>query len=121
MIKESALFKKSVLIISITLILGLFAGCMFIAPNPGQNTGQMGTVYINISNGNWYYYIYLDSYSNYLGTTDIYGQKTKAFYNIPIGYHTFYAEDVDGWYSGQKTQYIQPGSNIVNIQVYFNY
>jgi hypothetical protein len=117
--KKSTLFKKSVLIISIILILGLFAGCMIIIPD--TNTGQTGTVYINITNGDWYYYIYLDSYSNLLGTTDIYGQKEKGFYNVPIGYHTFYAVDVDGWYSGQRTQYIQPGINIVNIQVYYNY
>jgi len=113
--KISTLFKKSVLIISLALILGLFAGCTIIIPD----TGQTGTVYINITNSDWYYDIYLNSYSNYLGTTNVYGQK--AFYNVPTGYHTFYAEDVDGWYSGQKTQNIHTGSNYVNIYVYYNY
>jgi len=114
--KKSTLFKKSILIISLTLILGLFfAGCTIIIPD----TGQTGTVYLNITNSDWYYDIYLDSYSNYLGTTNVYGQK--AFYNVPTGYRTFYAEDVDGWYSGQKTQSIHTGSNYVNIQVYYNY
>ena len=114
--KKSTLFKKSILIISLTLILGLFfAGCTIIIPD----TGQTGTVYLNITNSDWYYDIYLDSYSNYLGTTNAYGQK--AFYNVPTGYRTFYAEDVDGWYSGQKTQSIHTGSNYVNIQVYYNY
>ncbi len=113
--KNYTLFKKSVLIISLTLILGLFAGCMIIIPD----TSQTGTVYINITNSDWYYDIYLDSYSNYLGRTNIYGQKT--FYNVPTGLRTFYAEDVDGWYSGQRTQYIQSGTNQVNIHVYFNY
>ena len=115
MMKKSTLFKKSILIISLTLILGLFAGCLIITPG----NGQTGTVYINITNSDWYYDIYLDSYSNYLGTTNVYGQK--AFYNVPTGYRTFYAEDVDGYYSGQGTQYIQSGSNYVNIQVYYNY
>ncbi len=111
--KKSTLFKKSVLIVSLTLILGLFTSCtVFLIPNPGQT----GTVHINITNSNWYYDIYLDSYSNYLGTTNVYGQKT--FYNVPTGYRTFYAEDVDGWYSGQKTQNIHTGSNNVNIQVH---
>lgn len=114
--KKSTLFKKSVLIISLTLILGLFfAGCTIIIPD----TGQTGTVYINITNSNWFYDIYLDSYGGYLGTTNVYGQKT--FYDVPTGYRTFYAEDVDGWYSGQKTQNIHTGSNYVNIQVYYNY
>jgi len=112
--KKSTLFKKSILIISLTLILGLFAGCTIIIPD----TGQTGTVYLDITNHDWWFNIYLDSvsYSNKLGTTDVYGEET--FYNIPTGYHTFYAEDVDGWYSGQKTQNIHSGSNHVNIQVY---
>ena len=112
----SILFKKSILIIIIVAILGLFTGCtVFLIPNPGQT----GTVHINITNSDWYYDIYLDSSGNYLGTTNVYGQKT--FYNVPTGYRTFYAEDVDGWYSGQRTQYIHSGTNQVNIQVYFNY
>lgn len=113
--KKSNLFKKSILIVSLILILGLFAGCVIILPD----SGQTGTVYLNITNSDWFYDIYLDSYSNYLGTTNIYGQK--PFYNVPTGYRTFYAEDVDGYYSGQKIQSIHTGSNYVNIQVYYNY
>ena len=110
--KKSTLFKKIILIISLSLILGLLAGCtIFIA-----DTGQTGTVYINITNSNWRYHIYLDSYSYLLGTTDYYGEKT--FYNVSTGPHTFYAEDVDGFMSGQKSEYISSGSNYVNIQVY---
>jgi len=115
MMKKSTLFKKSILIISLILTLGLFAGCLIIIPD----TGQTGTVYIKITNSNWAHHIYMDSYSNFLGTTDYFGQAT--FYLITTGYHTFYAEDIDGWYSGQKTQTYTPGSNYVNIQVYFNY
>ena len=112
----SILFKKSILIIIMVAILGLFTGCtVFLIPN----SGQTGTVHINITNSDWYYDIYLDSYGNYLGTTDIYGQKT--FYNVPTGYRTFYAEDVDGWYSGQRTKYIHSGTNFVDIHVYYNY
>ena len=110
--KKSALFKKSVLIIILALILVLFVGCTIIIPGDGLT----GTVYILITNSNWAHYIYLDSYSNPLGTTNNYGQAT--FYNVPTGYHTFLAEDVDGWYSGQKTQNIHTGSNYVNIRVY---
>lgn len=111
----SILFKKSILIIIMFAMLGLGTGCTIIIPD----TGQTGTVYLNITNSDWYYDIYLDSHSNYLGTTNVYGQK--IFYNVPTGYHTFYAEDIDGWYSGQRTKYIQSGSNFVNIQVYYNY
>ena len=110
--KKSALFKKSILILILALLLGLFVGCTVIIPD----TGLTGTVYILITNSNWAHYIYLDGYSNLLGTTNYYGRAT--FYNIPTGYHTFFAEDVDGWYSGQKTQNIHTGSNYVNIQVY---
>lgn len=115
MMKKSTLFKKSILIISLILILGLFAGCIIIIPVPGQT----GTVHINITNSDWYYDIYLDSYSNYLGTTNVYGQKT--FYNVPTGNRTFYAEDDTGLYSGQKSKNIHSGSNYVNIYVYYNY
>ena len=114
--KKLTLFKKSILIIIMIAILGLGTGCtIFLIPTPGQT----GTVHINITNSDWYYDIYLDSYGNYLGTTDVYGQK--IFYNVPTGYRTFYAEDDTGHYSGQKTQYIYSGTNYVNIQVYFNY
>ena len=115
--KKSRLFKKSILILSLILFLGLFAGCVIIIPD----TGLTGTVYLDITDHDWWFDIYLDSpsYSNYLGTTDVYGQKT--FYNVPTGYCTFYAEDDTGHYSGQKTQYIHSGTNYVNIQVYFNY
>jgi hypothetical protein len=115
MMKKSTLFKKSILIISLTLILGLFVGCTIIIPD----TGQTGTIYINITNSDWAYYIYLDDYYNPLGTTNYYGQAT--FYNVPTGYRTFYAEDVDGWYSGQRTQYIHSGTNFIDIYVYYNY
>ena len=111
--RKSTLFKKSILIIIFILILGLFAGCtVLLIPN----IGQTGTVHINVTNDNWKYRIYLDSYSYLLGTTNYYGQKT--FYNIPTGYRTFYAEDIDSWYSGQKTQYIHSGTNNVYIWVY---
>jgi len=114
--KKSTLFKKGTLIIIFILILALFTGCtVFLIPN----TGQTGTVHINIANEDWYYDIYLDSYSNYLGTTDVYGQKT--FSNVPTGYRTFYAVDDTGLYSGQKTQYIHSGINFVDIYVYYNY
>ena len=93
------------------MILGLFAGCAIIIPVPGGT----GTVNIKI-NDNWRYHIYLDNYSNFLGTTNYDGEKT--FYNVSTGLHTFYAEDVDGFMSGQKSEYISSGSNYVNIQVY---
>jgi hypothetical protein len=97
-------------------MLGLGTGCTILLL---PDITQTGTVHINITNSDWYYDIYLDSYSNYLGTTDVYGQKT--FYNVPAGYRTFYAEDVDGWYSGQRTKYIHSRTNFVDIHVYYNY
>ena len=114
--RKPVLLKKSILIIIMVAMLILGTGCtIFLIPTPGQT----GTVHINITNSDWAYYIYLDGYSNLLGTTNYYGQAT--FYNVPTGYRTFYAEDVDGWSSGQRTQYIHSGTNQVNIQVYFNY
>ena len=114
--QKSILFKKSILIIIIVAVLGLFTGCtVFLIPTPGQT----GTVHINITNSDWYYDIYLDSHSNHLGTTDVYGQKT--FYNVPTGYHTFYAEDDTGLYSGQKGKNIHSGTNFVDIYVYYSY
>jgi hypothetical protein len=110
--KKSTLFKKSIIIISLILTLGLFAGCNVIFI---PDIGQTGTVHINITNSDWYYDIYLDSLSNYLGQTNVYGQAT--FHNITTGYHTFYAEAIDGFYSGQKSKNIQSGSNYVNIYV----
>lgn len=113
---KSILLKKSILIIIIAAMLGMFTGCtIFLIPGPGQT----GTVHINIANEDWYYDIYLDSYSNHLGTTNVYGQAT--FYNIPTGYRTFYAEDDTGLYSGQRSRYIHSGTNYVDIYVYYNY
>ena len=110
------LFKKSILIVIMVVMLGLGTGCTILLL---PDIIQTGTVHINITNSDWAYYIYLDGYSNLLGTTNYYGQAT--FYNVPTGYCTFYAEDVDGFYSGQKTQNMHSGSNYVNIYVYYNY
>ena len=111
--RKKILLKKSIIVLIFVLVIGLFAGCSLIVfPGPGLS----GTVNIIIVNDNWKYRIYLDGYSNLLGTTDYYGQKT--FYNVSTGYHTFYAEDIDNWYSGQKTQYIHSGTNNVYIWVY---
>jgi hypothetical protein len=114
--RKSILFKKSILIIIMVAILGLGTGCTILL---FPDITQTGTVHINITNSDWYYDIYLDSYSNYLGTTNVYGQKT--FYNVPIGYRTFYAEDDTGLYSGQTPRYIYSGTNFVDIYVYYNY
>ncbi|MBU4509585.1 hypothetical protein KJ830_00915 [bacterium] len=116
MMKKSILFKKGILIIIMIAMLGLGTGCTILF---FPDITQTGTVHIDITYSDWFYDIYLDSYSNYLGTTNVYGQKT--FYNIPTGYRTFYAEDIDGWYSGQRTQYIHSGANSVDIPVYYNY
>jgi hypothetical protein len=106
-------FKKFIVLLIFVLLIGLFAGCsLIVIPGPTLT----GTVNINIVNDNWKYRIYLDGYSNLLGTTDYYGQKT--FYNIPTGNHTFYAEDISGFYYGQTTEYIHTGINNVNIWVY---
>ena len=115
--RQSILFKKSVLIIAMVAMLGLLGtGCTILL---FPDISQTGTVHLNITNSDWAYHIYLDSYSNTLGTTDYYGEA--VFYNVPTGYRTFYAEDVDGWYSGQITQYIYSGTNFVDIYVYYNY
>ena len=114
--QKSILFKKSILIIIMVIILGLGTGCSIFF---WSDITPTATVHINITNSDWAYYIYLDDYSNLLGSTNYYGEAT--FDNVPTGYHTFYAEDVDDWYSGQRTQYIHSGTNQVNIQVSYNY
>jgi len=114
--QKSILFKKGILIIIIVVILGLGTGCTILL---FPDITQTGTVHINITNSDWAYHIYLDSYSNPLGTTNYYGQAT--FYNVPTGYRTFYAEDDTGLYSGETYQYIHSGTNQVDIQVYFDY
>lgn len=111
--RKSILFKKGILITIIVAMLGLGTGCTILLL---PDITQTGTVHINITNSDWAYYIYLDGYSNLLGTTNYYGQAT--FSNVPVGSHTFYAEDVSNWYSGQKTQYIYSGINNVYIWVY---
>jgi len=114
--QKSILIKKCILIIIIVVVLGLGTGCtVLLIPD----ITQTGTVHINITNSDWAYYIYLDGHSNLLGTTDYYGEA--IFYNVPTGYHTFYAEDVDGHYSGQKTKNIHSETNFVDIYVYYNY
>jgi len=110
---RNIIFKKLIVLLISVLLFGLFTGCsLVIVPGPGLT----GTVNINIFNDNWKYDIYLDSYASFLGTTNFYGQTT--FYNVPTGNHTFIAEDINGWYYGQKTQYIHTGINNVNIFVY---
>jgi uncharacterized protein involved in exopolysaccharide biosynthesis len=46
--KKSTLFKKSILIIIMVAVLGLFTGCVIIIP-------VTGTVHINITNSDWAY------------------------------------------------------------------
>ena len=113
--QKSILFKKSILIIIMVIILGLGTGCSIFF---WSDITQTGTVHINITNSDWVYSIYLDGHSNLLGTTDYYGQAT--FYYVPVGSHTFYAEDDTGLYSGQTYQYIHSGTNYVDIPVYYN-
>ena len=114
--RQSILFKKGILIIMMVAILGLGTGCSIFF---WSDITPTATVHINITYSDWYYDIYLDSYDNYLGRTNIDGEAT--FYYVPVGDHTFYAEDDTGLYSGQTYQYIHSGTNFVDIYVYYNY
>jgi len=82
-------------------------------------TATTGTVQIKIMNDSYSYYIYMDGNSvsgTYLGTTNSNGEGT--FYNIPTGYHSFYAISTDYLYDGWGYKTIYTGNNTVQIYTY---
>jgi len=90
--KKNVLIKGILVLIVITLLTMGFTGCY---PTPIFPT--IGTVIITIA-GSYTYYnyaVYLDSWTNYIGTT--YGGTFTAT-GITPGWHTFYVDDTVWYY-----------------------
>ena len=108
--KKNVLIKGILLLIIIALLTIGFVGC----------TGTyvvFGTVVITITNDNYYYNIYIDGV--WWGRTDYWGNLT--LYNVPTGYHTFYAVATDNLSDGYVYQTIHAGTNYVAFWVYYVY
>jgi hypothetical protein len=110
--KKNIIMKGILLLIILTILSIIFAGCSPIIIIPTPTTG---TVYISIANDSYWYDIYVDGV--FQGQTDGAGNYTLT--NVPIGNHSFEAYDTSWWnYYGSKWQYIHSGSNTVTIWVY---
>ena len=107
--KKNVLIKGILVLVVISLLAIGFTGCTLIF-------STTGTVHINITSDYWKYYIYLDNYSNLIGITEYDGRT--IIYDVPTGWHTFYAVSIDGFCSGQKDKWIHSGfDNYVDIDV----
>ena len=102
------IFKKvSLLIIIIALLTIVLTGC-----GPTIPICTTATVNITTPNDNWTYYIYIDGV--YWGATNSSGSMT--LYNVPVGYHTFYAISND--YAWDGTAYATIVCGINNVPIY---
>ena len=94
---------KGILLLIVLAVLSMgFTGCV----------PTTGTVYV--------YTDYYDDYDIYMDNVYRgYSYYTSSYFvinNVPVGYHTFFA---DGWYwDGSTTQYIYSGTNYVTIYTY---
>ncbi|MFA5563931.1 MAG: hypothetical protein WDA32_07060 [Candidatus Caldatribacteriota bacterium] len=89
---------------------------VYLNPTPSVVTG---TVYVSIMNDSYEYHVYMDGNSStgeYLGATDSNGEG--IFYNVPTGYHSFYAISDDNLYDGWGNKTIYTGTNYVQIYTY---
>lgn len=108
--KKNVLIKGILVLIAIALFALVFIGC-YPSPIPTCTTA---TVYITTPLDTYYYYVYIDGV--YWGTTNWSGNIT--LYNVPIGYHNFYAVSTDYWYDGNAYVNIVCGTNNVAIYTY---
>ena len=107
--KKSILIKGILALILISSLALGFTGC-----TGGGIICTTATVYITTPLDSYWYWIYIDG--NYWGTTNSMGNMT--LYNVPIGYHTFYALSTDYWYDGYAYVTINCGINNVAIYTY---
>jgi len=109
--KKNVLIRGILVLIVITLLSMGFTGC-------GVVLCTTATVNITTPNDSYWYWIYIDG--NYWGKTNAWGNIT--LYNVPTGYHTFYAEATDctWWYcwEGYANATITCGVNNVPIYTY---
>ena len=106
--KKSVLIKGILLLVVVGLVAMGFSGC------GGSIICTTATVYITTPNDNYQYWIYIDG--NYWGTTNWNGNMT--LYNVPIGYHNFYALSTDWAWDGNAYVTIFCGTNNVAIWTY---
>jgi len=102
--------KPGVIIYVFWMLMIGFTGCGIVIP-PVCTTA---TVYITTPNDSWTYWIYIDDY--FWGTTNSYGSMT--LYNVPTGYHKFYALSNDYEWDGTVYATINCGTNNVPIYTY---
>lgn len=107
--KKNILIKSILVLVAIAIFVLVFVGCAASIPTP-----TTGTVIISIANDDYYYNIYIDGVR--WGETNWYGDLT--LYNVPTGYHTFYAVATDFVYDGYVYQTIYAGTNYVTFSVY---
>ena len=107
--KKNVLIKSILALIIISLLALGFTGC-------GGVLCTTATVNITLPNDNYYYYIYIDG--TYWGTTNYYGNIT--LYNVPVGYHTFYAEatDCSWWWCCYGYAYPTINCGVNNVPIY---
>jgi hypothetical protein len=109
--KKNALIKGILILAVIALLTIGFTGCGTVIP-PSCTTA---TVNIDIVNDSWTYWIDIDGF--YWLTTNSAGYAT--IYNVPTGYHTFYALATDYMYEGWVYNVnISCGVNNLVIPVY---
>lgn len=110
--KKNILIKSILVLVAIAIFALVFVGCAtapILTPTP-----TTGTVIISIADDNYYYNIYIDGV--WWGETNWWGDLT--LYNVPTGYHTFYAVAIDSLYNGYVYQTIYAGTNYVTFWVY---
>ena len=109
--KKNILLKGILVLIVIALLTMGFSGCGAVIP-----ICTTATVNITTPNDSYEYWIYIDGNSwtgTYVGTTDWWGNIT--LYNVPVGFHTFYALSSDWAWDGYANATINCGVNNVAI------
>ena len=107
--KKNVLLRALLVLAVFSLLTVGFTGCV-----PAPPTCTTATVNITTPLDSWWYDIYIDGI--YWGTTNSVGNMT--LYNVPIGYHNFYAISTDGLYWGNAYPTIVCGINNVAINTY---
>ena len=107
--KKNILIKGILLLVVVALLAIGFSGCY-----PAPPICMTATVNITTPLDSWTYWIYIDDV--FWGTTNTIGNMT--LYNVPTGYHKFYALSNDWLYEGTVYATILCGTNYVAINTY---
>ena len=108
--KKNTVLKSFLLLIVVSLMIMGFTGCGAVIP-----ICTTGTVNITTPNDAWEYWIYVDGVL--WATTNWSGNVT--LYNVPIGYHEFYALSTDWAWDGTAYATIICGVNNVPIYTFW--